>query len=79
MEGAGAVFAENQALRWIADLVGLPASAGGVFVSGGTNGNLSALIAARFDWRHRSDGRKSRWTQHDRRIHRHGHDARERR
>jgi len=54
------VFAENQALRWIADLVGLPAEAGGVFVSGGTNGNLSALIAARFDWRHRSDGRNDR-------------------
>ena len=25
LEGAGAVYAENQALRWIADLVGLPA------------------------------------------------------
>ena len=46
-EGAGAVFAENQALRWIADLAGLPASAGGVFVQGGTIGNLSALVAAR--------------------------------
>ncbi len=47
MEGAGAVWAENQALRWIADLVGLPPTAGGVFVSGGTMGNLSALVAAR--------------------------------
>ena len=47
LEGAGAVFAENQALRWIADLAGLPAEAGGVFVSGGTAGNLGALIAAR--------------------------------
>ena len=47
LEGSGAVFAENQALRWIADLAGLPASAGGVFVQGGTNGNLSALVAAR--------------------------------
>jgi glutamate/tyrosine decarboxylase-like PLP-dependent enzyme len=46
-EGAGAVFAENQALRWISDLAGLPASAGGVFVQGGTIGNLSALVAAR--------------------------------
>ena len=46
-EGAGAVFAENQALRWIADLAGLPKSAGGVFVQGGTNGNLSALVVAR--------------------------------
>lgn len=60
MEGAGAVYAENQALRWIADLAGLPASAGGVFVSGGTAGNLSALIAARFDWRHRAGGAHDR-------------------
>jgi L-2,4-diaminobutyrate decarboxylase len=47
MEGAGAVWAENQALRWVADLAGLPPEAGGVFVSGGTQGNLSALVAAR--------------------------------
>jgi len=60
MEGAGAVFAENQALRWLADLAGLPESAGGVFVSGGTNGNLSALIAARFSWRRNSAGRNDR-------------------
>ena len=48
LEGAGAVFAENQALKWISGLAGLPASAGGVFVQGGTIGNLSALVAARF-------------------------------
>ncbi|MCU1395785.1 MAG: PLP-dependent protein [Ilumatobacteraceae bacterium] len=60
MEGSGAVFAENQALRWLADLAGLPDTAGGVFVSGGTGGNLSALIAARFDWRRRTDGRNDR-------------------
>lgn len=60
LEGAGAIHAENEALRWIADLVGLPASAGGVFVSGGTAGNLSALIAARWRWRHRSDGAHDR-------------------
>ena len=47
LEGAGAVFAENQALRWISDLAGLPESAGGVFVQGGTIGNLSALVTAR--------------------------------
>ena len=47
LEGAGAVWAENQALRWLSDLAGLPPSAGGCFVSGGTNGNLSALVAAR--------------------------------
>src|SRR3954451_16286722 len=56
LEGGGAVSAENEALRYIADLVGLPKTAGGVFVSGGTAGNLSALIAARFRWRHRADG-----------------------
>ena len=60
MEGAGAIFAENEALRWIADLAGLPASAGGVFVSGGTAGNLSALVAARWRWRLRADGSRDR-------------------
>ena len=60
LEGAGAVFAENQALRYIADLAGMPAEAGGVFVSGGTAGNLSALIAARHRWRTRAGGRLDR-------------------
>ena len=60
LEGAGAIYAENEALRWIADLVGLPAAAGGVFVSGGTAGNLSALIAARWHWRDRSSGSHDR-------------------
>jgi len=50
-EGAGAVFAENQALRWISDLAGLPQTAGGVFVQGGTTGNLSALVVARAEAR----------------------------
>lgn len=60
LEGGGAVFAENEALRWIADLVGLPDDAGGVFVSGGTAGNLSALIAARWKWRHDAAGAHDR-------------------
>ena len=47
LEAAGAVIAENQALRVLADVAGLPASAGGVFVSGGSAGNLSALVVAR--------------------------------
>ena len=47
LEGAGAVFAENQVLSWLAHEFGLPATAGGVFVQGGTLGNLSALVAAR--------------------------------
>ena len=59
-EGAGAVFAENQALRWVADLAGLPASAGGVFAQGGTVGNLSALVVARAEARKRWP-ETSRW------------------
>jgi glutamate/tyrosine decarboxylase-like PLP-dependent enzyme len=47
MEGAGAVYAENEVLAWLASEVGLPETAGGVFVQGGTLGNLSALVAAR--------------------------------
>jgi glutamate/tyrosine decarboxylase-like PLP-dependent enzyme len=60
MEGAGAVFAENEALRYIADLAGFPAGAGGAFVSGGTAGNLSALVTARTRWRERAEGRLDR-------------------
>lgn len=54
MEGSGAVYAENQALEWLIGLAELPAGAGGVFVPGGTYGNLSALVAAR----HRA---RTRW------------------
>ena len=45
--GAGAIFAENEALDWLVGLLGWPDTAGGCFVSGGTMGNLSALVAAR--------------------------------
>jgi L-2,4-diaminobutyrate decarboxylase len=62
LEGAGAVFAENQALAWLAGLAGFPESAGGVFVQGGTLGNLSALVAARHAAAARRDGeRPARW------------------
>ncbi len=47
LEAAGAIHAENQVLRLIADRAGLPAEAGGCFVSGGSAGNLSALVVAR--------------------------------
>lgn len=60
LEGAGAVYAENQALAWLVGLAGLPETAGGVFVSGGTAGNLSALIAARWSWRQKSKGAADR-------------------
>ena len=61
LEGAGAVYAENQALAWLASLAGLPDGAGGVFVQGGTIGNLSALVAAREAALHRRGGRPARW------------------
>ncbi len=61
IEGAGAVFAENQALRWVADLAGLPAQAGGVFVPGGTMGNLSAMVAARDSAAKKHSGVPQRW------------------
>jgi aromatic-L-amino-acid decarboxylase len=47
LEAAGAIQAENQVLRLIADRAGLPGSAGGCFVSGGSAANLSALVVAR--------------------------------
>ena len=47
LEAAGAVAAENQALQWLADLLGLPDGSGGCFMSGGSIGNLSALAVAR--------------------------------
>jgi aromatic-L-amino-acid/L-tryptophan decarboxylase len=47
LEASGVIAAENQVLRLIADQAGLPAGAGGCFVSGGTAGNLSALAVAR--------------------------------
>lgn len=51
MEGAGGIFAENQAMEWIVSLTGLPEGAFGVFTSGGTAANLSAMTAAREYWR----------------------------
>ncbi len=53
MEGAGGIFCENQAMKWLVSLTGLPNGAFGVFTSGGTVENLSAMVAAREDWRSR--------------------------
>src|SRR6266550_3896884 len=47
LEASGAIHAENLVLRLIADRAGLPAPAGGCFVSGGSAANLSALMVAR--------------------------------
>lgn len=51
MTGAGGIYCENQAMKWLVSLTGLPDKAFGVFTSGGTAANLSAMIAAREYWR----------------------------
>ena len=51
MEGAGGIFAENQAMKWLVSLTDMPAGSFGVFTSGGTAANLSAMVAAREKWR----------------------------
>jgi glutamate/tyrosine decarboxylase-like PLP-dependent enzyme len=56
LEAAGAVVAENQALEVIARTAGFPPGAGGCFVSGGSAGNLSALVVARDTAGHRRGG-----------------------
>ncbi|MCO1654495.1 aminotransferase class V-fold PLP-dependent enzyme [Pseudonocardia sp. S2-4] len=43
----GLVALETDVLRWLADVVGLPTSAGGLLTSGGSIATLSALITAR--------------------------------
>lgn len=45
--GPGAVRLENLLVRWVADLVGYPATAGGHIASGGSVANLAAIAAAR--------------------------------
>jgi glutamate/tyrosine decarboxylase-like PLP-dependent enzyme len=51
MEGAGGIFCENEAMRWIVSLTGMPEGTFGVFTSGGTAANLSAIVTAREHWR----------------------------
>jgi hypothetical protein len=65
MEASGGVYAENEALRWLADLAGMPDGSGGCFVSGGSAGNLSGLVTARHTVERRRAGegleRPARW------------------
>ena len=51
LEGAGCIFAENQAMEWLVSLTGMPTGSFGVFTSGGTEANLSAMVTAREHWR----------------------------
>jgi glutamate/tyrosine decarboxylase-like PLP-dependent enzyme len=61
LEGSGAVHAENEVLSFLAAEFGLPQGAGGVFVQGGTLGNLSALVAARESAVARIGSPRARW------------------
>ncbi len=51
MEGAGGIFCENEAMKWMVSLTGMPEGSFGVFTSGGTAANLSAIVTAREHWR----------------------------
>ncbi len=59
MEGAGGIFCENEAMAWMVSLTGLPEGAFGVFTSGGTAANLSAIVTAREYWRSLNDQNKN--------------------
>lgn len=47
ISGAGAAVLESVTIDWLRQICGLPDSAGGLFVSGGSMANLTALAAAR--------------------------------
>ncbi|NYT60039.1 aminotransferase class V-fold PLP-dependent enzyme [Alcaligenaceae bacterium] len=47
LESSGPSCIEQQLIRWLADNLGLPQSCGGLFVSGGSMANLTALAVAR--------------------------------
>ena len=51
MEGAGGIFCENEAIKWLISLTQMPDTSFGVFTSGGTAANLSAMVTARDFWR----------------------------
>ena len=47
-------------MKWLVSLTGLPEGAFGVFTSGGTAANLSALVAGREAWRERDEKNQTR-------------------
>jgi glutamate/tyrosine decarboxylase-like PLP-dependent enzyme len=47
LEGSGPAVIESTTIQWLAALAGMPPTAGGIFVSGGSIANLTALHAAR--------------------------------
>ena len=60
LEGAGGIFLENEAMKWLVSLTGMPDGAHGVFTSGGTAANLSAMVTAREKWRKERSNTKER-------------------
>ncbi|KAG8672492.1 hypothetical protein FPOAC2_05885 [Fusarium poae] len=47
LQGPGVAIVEQTLLQWLASKVGLPGTAGGVFVSGGSMANMSGMVLAR--------------------------------
>jgi L-2,4-diaminobutyrate decarboxylase len=47
LQSSGPSAVEDTILKWLAQKAGFPATAGGVFVSGGSIANLTAIVAAR--------------------------------
>ncbi|MFS2225530.1 pyridoxal phosphate-dependent decarboxylase family protein [Pantoea sp. B65] len=49
-QSAGATLIEQKVIDWTLSRIGLPASADGIFTSGGTQSNLMAMLLARDSW-----------------------------
>lgn len=60
MEGAGGIFCEMEAMQWLVSMTGMPEGSFGVFTTGGTSANLSAIVVARDTWRRLDPDRKGK-------------------
>lgn len=49
-QSAGGTLIEQKVIDWTSGRIGLPASADGIFTSGGTQSNLMAMLLARDSW-----------------------------
>ena len=58
LEGAGPQTVERTVIEWLAKEAGFPYGAGGIFLSGGSMANMTAIIAAR-EWKFAS----ANWSQ----------------
>jgi glutamate/tyrosine decarboxylase-like PLP-dependent enzyme len=47
LQGSGVAIVEQTLLQWLSSKVGLPDTAGGIFVSGGSMANMSGMVLAR--------------------------------